>query len=234
MEPGSYLVEGLGHCGTCHSSKNAIGGDKDGHFLAGNNLQGWVAPDITNRNHTGIGKWTEAEIVQYLKTGANRYDIASGPMAEAVEHSTQHWRDDDLLAVAVYLKDLGVEEQPIPRPVDASSARMQAGKAIYEDRCSACYVSNGEGITHLFPRLANAPLVNSADPSSIIRVVLSGSRAGETHEAPTAPSMPAFAWNMTDQNVADVATYIRNTWGNSASTVEPADVGAMRTQLSNH
>jgi mono/diheme cytochrome c family protein len=227
---GAYLVEGLGHCGTCHTPKNLIGGDKNDQFLGGANLQGWVAPNITAKSHDGIGAWSEEDIVKYLKTGANRFDIASGPMAEEVEHSSQHWKDADLMAVAVYLKD-GAKPAEAPKPVAANDAAMVAGKAIYADRCSACHTPNGEGVEHLFPKLAMAPLINSNDPASLVRVVLAGSRAGATDAAPTAPAMPAFGWNLSDENVADVLTYVRNTWGNAAPAVSGSDVKDVREQL---
>jgi mono/diheme cytochrome c family protein len=104
---------------------------------------------------------------------------------------------------------------------------MVAGKAIYADRCSACHVSSGEGAAHL----AMAPLVNGNDPASLIRVVLSGSRAGATDAAPTAPAMPAFGWNLSDDNVANVLTYVRNSWGNAATAVSASDVKDLREQL---
>lgn len=227
---GAYLVQGLGHCGTCHTPKNLIGGDKDDQFLTGANLQNWVAPNITSTGHDGIGAWNEQDIVQYLKTGANRFDVASGPMAEEVEHSSQHWKDEDLMAVAVYLKD-GAKDVEAAKPVAASDASMVTGKAIYGDRCSACHTPNGEGIEGLFPKLAMSPLIKSNDPSSLIRVVLSGSRAGATDAAPTAPAMPAFGWNLSDDNVADVLTYVRNTWGNAAPAVTAAQVKDVRGAL---
>ncbi len=228
---GAYLVQGLGHCGSCHSPKNLIGGDKDGEFLTGSDLQGWMAPDITGNAHTGLGRWSEAEIVRYLKTGANRFDMASGPMAEAVEHSTQHWKDADLAAVAVYLKSLGDPEQAPPDPLAENDERLRTGALIYEDQCSACHTPDGEGITHLFPKLAGAPLVNSRDATSLIRVVLAGSRAVGTDAAPTAPAMPSFAWAMSDEYIADVLTFVRNSWGNAAEPVSAEEVKAVREEM---
>jgi mono/diheme cytochrome c family protein len=227
---GAYLVQGLGHCGTCHTPKSLTGGDKNDQFLGGANLQNWVAPNITADAHSGIGSWTEDDIVKYLKTGANRFDVASGPMAEEVEHSSQHWKDDDLMAVAVFLKDGSKPANP-PKALAASDSAMVAGKMIYADRCSACHVSNGEGAENLFPKLAMAPLVNGADASSMIRVVLAGSRAGATDAAPTAPAMPSLGWALSDDNVANVLTYVRNSWGNAAPAVSSADVKAVREQL---
>lgn len=228
---GAYLVQGLGHCGSCHTPKSLIGGDKDDEFLSGSALQSWMAPDITANSHTGIGRWSEAEIVSYLKTGANRFDMASGPMAEAVEHSTQHWKDEDLSAVAVYLKSLGAKDQSSPEPLAQEDTTMRTGALIYEDQCSACHTPDGEGIANLFPKLAQAPLVNSRDATSLIRVVLAGSRAVGTDAAPTAPAMPSFAWNMSDQHIADVLTYVRNSWGNAAAAVSADDVKALRDDM---
>ncbi len=228
---GAYLVEGLGHCGTCHTPKNITGGDRGREALQGALLQGWYAPDLTGDTRTGIGSWSKEDIVRYLKTGANSFDIASGPMAEAVENSTSYMTDADLLAIATYLKDRGLRSVGTATAIASDDPRMTAGKAIYEDRCAACHISSGAGVPTLFPRLAHAPLIQSADPTSLIRVVLIGSRAGATSSAPTAPAMPSFAWNLNDAEVADVLTYIRNTWGNAASAVQPADVTTLRGRL---
>jgi mono/diheme cytochrome c family protein len=195
-------------------------------------LQDWYAPDVTSDLRTGIGGWSTDEIVQYLKTAANSFDIASGPMAEAVEHSTSHMTDADLMAIATYLKDSPGRKNEAPvAALAVNDPRMVAGKAIYDDRCAACHISSGAGIPALFPRLAKAPLVQSDDPTSLIRVVLVGSRAGATAAAPTGPAMPSFAWNLNDQEVADVVTYIRNAWGNAAQPVQPGDVGKLRDRL---
>lgn len=134
------------------------------------------------------------------------------------------------MAVAVYLKD-GAKPAAPPKALDAKDPAMVAGKMIYADRCSACHVGNGEGAENLFPKLAMAPLVNNADASSMIRVVLAGSRAGATDAAPTAPAMPALGWALSDDNVANVLTYVRNSWGNAAPAVSSADVKAVREAL---
>jgi mono/diheme cytochrome c family protein len=228
---GAYLVEGLGHCGTCHTPKNITGGDRGDMALQGALLQNWYAPDVTTELRTGIGSWSTEEIVHYLKTGANTFDIASGPMAEAVENSTSHMTDADLLAIATYLKDGSPRNGPPVAALADNDRRMVAGQAIYEDRCAACHISSGAGAPTLFPRLMKAPLVQSDDPTSLIRVVLIGSRAGATAAAPTASAMPAFGWNLNDEEVADVLTYIRNAWGNAAAPVQPASVATLRVRL---
>lgn len=229
---GAYLVEGLGHCGTCHTPKNITGGDRGGEALRGALLQDWYAPDLTADPRMGIGHWSTEDIIRYLKTGANSFDIASGPMAEAVENSTSHMTDADLLAIATYLKDRAPRSASPAVALAHDDTRMVAGKAVYENRCAACHMSSGAGVPTLFPRLAQAPLVQSADPTSLIRVVLIGSRAVATAAAPTAPAMPSFGWNLSDTEIADVLTYVRNTWGNAAPVVQPPDVTTLRGRVS--
>src|ERR1700733_8554447 len=137
---GAYIVEGSAHCGPCHTPKTLLGGDKNNVALSGATLQGWFAPDVTNDPHKGIGGWSKDDLVQYLKTGTNKWTLASGPMAEAVTHSTSRMSDEDILAIATYLKDSG-EGNPAakPAPVAVSDNAMRAGAAIYKDSCAACH-----------------------------------------------------------------------------------------------
>lgn len=225
---GAYLVEGPAHCGTCHTPKTALGGDKTSVALSGATLQGWFAPDITANNHKGIGAWTKEELVAYLKTGANRHTLASGPMAEAITNSTSQMSDEDLNAIAAYLKDSKPSDGSKPQALAASDAAMRTGAAIYKDACAACHKDNGSGETHLFPKLAGSAIVQSDDPATLAHVVLNGARAVGTAGAPTAPAMPGFDWRLTDAQVAAVLTYIRNSWGNAAPAVAASAVKSQR------
>jgi mono/diheme cytochrome c family protein len=229
---GAYIVEGAAHCGTCHTPKTILGGDKTGNPLAGATLQGWYAPDITNDARKGIGGWSKDDLVQYLKTGTNNWTLASGPMAEAVAHSTSRMTDEDISAIAAYLKDSGTAgSTPKPNPVAANDDAMRAGAAIYKDSCAVCHRDAGTGEAHLFPRFAGSALVQSDDPTTLVRVVLQGTRAVSTPSMPTAPAMPAFDWRLDDTQAAAVLTYIRNSWGNAASAVSPSAVTSQRTSL---
>jgi mono/diheme cytochrome c family protein len=152
-------------------------------------------------------------------------------MAEVVQNSTSRMTDADLLAIATYLKESASRTPTAVTALSAEDRRMIAGKAIYEDRCAPCHDSVGGGIATLFPRLAKAPLVQATDPTTLIRVVLIGNRAGATAAAPTAPAMPRFDWNLSDQEIADVLTYVRNAWGNAAQPVQAADVAKLRDRL---
>jgi mono/diheme cytochrome c family protein len=229
---GAYIVEGAAHCGTCHTPKTTLGGDKASQALAGATLQGWFAPDITNDPRKGIGGWSKDDLVQYLKTGTNNWTLASGPMADAVTHSTSRMTDEDIAAIAIYLKDSGAPAAASRAiAVAANDSAMRAGAAIYKDSCAVCHRDTGLGEAHLFPRLAGSALVQSDDPTTLARVVLQGTRAVSTPGAPTAPAMPAFDWRLDDAQVAAVLTYIRNNWGNAAAPVSPSDVASQRSSL---
>ncbi len=221
---GAYIVEGAGHCGTCHTPKNLTGADKDGVTLQGASLQGWYAPNITGNTHIGVGSWSDEEIVQYLKTGQNSHSIASGPMREAVQESTSMLSDADLKAIAVYIKSVDGGPSDKPKAVAADDPHMKAGGMIYHDTCSACHGLEGKGAKQLFPALAGSPLVQQPSAETLTHLVLYGSQGATTAAAPTTPSMPALGWRLNDQQVADVLTYIRNSWGNAAAAVAPADV----------
>jgi mono/diheme cytochrome c family protein len=229
---GAYIVEGSAHCGTCHTPKTILGGDKNDQALAGATLQGWFAPNITPDAHKGIGSWSKDDLVQYLKTGTNDWTLASGPMAEAVTHSTSRMTSEDIAAIATYLKDsdTGGSGPKLP-PVGASDDAMRAGAAIYKDSCAVCHRDAGTGEIHLFPRLAGSALVQSDDPTTLVRVVLQGTRAVSTPSMPTAPAMPAFDWRLGDAQAAAVITYIRNSWGNAAGPVSAGAVASQRASL---
>lgn len=227
---GAYLVQGPGHCGACHTPKTLLGGDKSGQALKGYAIQGWFAPDITNDNLRGVGRWSVADIVAYLKTGHNRFAAASGPMGEEVALSSSQMTDDDLKAMAVYLKDQSGRTETAT-PVATNDPYMVAGAAIYHDLCSACHKPDGGGIPHLFPTLAGSPFVSSREPTSLLRVVIQGARSVATAGEPTGPAMPGFGWQLTDAQVAAVTTYIRNSWGNAAPAVTPEAAHDARVSL---
>lgn len=225
---GAYLVSGAGHCGACHTPKNAFGADK-ATALTGAALQGWFAPDLTSDTSAGLGSWSQADIVEYLQTGRNNRSLASGPMAEAVENSTSKMTDADLRAIAVYLKDL-----PASRGNGGGAtgieAQMKSGAALYDISCAACHDRNGKG-SLIFPPLAGNPTVRQVRADSIVRMVLAGGKGAATAKAPTGPGMPSFAWRLNDNQVADILTYVRNNWGNRAPAVSPETAGRIRSSL---
>ena len=230
---GAYLVQGPGHCGACHTPKNFAGADKSGEFLQGANLQSWFAPDITNDGRDGLGRWSVDDIVKYLKTGHNPISGATGPMSEEIAHASSGMSDGDLKAIATYLKSLkspsGHDDDQKPLAVD--DPQMKAGAAIYRDQCSACHQIDGKGVPNLFPALANSSQMRSDDPATLLRVILQGARSVATTGEPTGPGMPSFAWQLTNDQIAAVATYIRNAWGSAAPAVSADTVANSRKDL---
>lgn len=228
---GAFLVAGPGHCGACHTPKNALGGDEASEFLQGGLVDGWFAPNITNDRVGGLGAMSIEDVAVLLKTGHNRLTaISDGPMGEVVELSTSQFLDADLRAIATYLKSLpGTGSTDVALP--ASDQRVLAGQSIYRDACSACHGLDGKGVPSLFPSLAQSPSVRARNPVSAIRVILSGVRSVGTAQEPTAPAMPAYGWQLDDVQVAAVLTYIRNAWGSAAAAVSPDAVRKERSAL---
>jgi mono/diheme cytochrome c family protein len=228
---GAYLVEGPMHCGMCHTPKNLLGGDRSRDALQGYSLQGWFAPTIANDRYSGLGGWSVDQIVAYLKTGHNDMTAASGPMGEEISNSSSQMTDADLHAVATYLKQQPDSGTTRPAAVAANDAAMKVGSAIYIDECSACHAAKGDGVPGLIPALAGSASVQSQEATSLLHVLLRGTRSVGTKGAPTAAAMPPFDWLLTDDQVAAVTTYVRNAWGNAAPPVSAGDVSKVRESL---
>ncbi len=226
---GAYLVEGATHCGACHTAKNWLGGDSKPHF-AGSVLGAWYAPDITRNPHVGLGRWSDRDLVQYLGTGTNRYSVASGEMGLAVEKSLQHLTGSDLKAISAYLRSLPVSTTASKTALAANDTAMQTGKRVYDSQCSACHSPSGEGVRAMIPRLAGNASINATSAASLLNVVLNGATGPVTHRNPTGAGMPRFDWKLSDDQIAAVLTYIRNSWGNTGTAVSTHDVAAMRKQ----
>jgi mono/diheme cytochrome c family protein len=224
---GAYLVWGPGHCGGCHTPKNLLLADRNGHALQGATMTDWVALDLTGDPRRGLASWSNGDVVEYLRSGRNAHAAATGPMQEVVYYSTSRMSDSDLAAIATYLKQLPPRRHVkgfAPPGVEA----MRAGEAIYTDTCAACHGQNGEGQPRTFPPLAADAAVQARDPATTVRMILAGSRSVPTPAAPTPLAMPPFDWKLTDAEVAAVATYVRNAWGNAAPEVKAGTVAKLR------
>jgi mono/diheme cytochrome c family protein len=226
---GAFIVQGPGHCGACHTGKSFLGGDKTRQYLRGAYLQGWSAPNITNDPHIGLGGWSQQDVITYLKSGHNRITAATGPMAEVVALSTTFMTEPDARAVALYLKSLLGENSGL-KVRRNNDSRLVAGAAIYRDQCSACHGLDGRGVAELFPSLADSSIVRSEDPTTSIRIILRGARSVGTAYAPTAPGMPSYGRQLSDSELAAVLTYIRNAWGDPATSVGADDVSKVRRE----
>lgn len=224
---GKYLVDGPAHCSVCHTARNALGGEISSRYLQGGSLGSWYAPDITPNPHAGIGRMSEQNLVDYLKTGSDGKRVAAGPMAEAVEHSMQYFTPSDLKAINAYLRAVPASTTPPPQPFSLPQASRNNAALSYEVNCSACHGLQGEGIDGMVPAFAgNDGMLG--DPTNAIHALLDGARAAHTEARQTAAGMPAFAWKMDDQQMAEILNYVRNSWGNQAAEVTPAQVADLR------
>jgi mono/diheme cytochrome c family protein len=241
---GAYLVQGLAHCGTCHTPRNFAFAEKDldgstAFFLSGSSFDGGAPINLRGNDGDGLGRWSKQDIVQLLKSGRNPHSAVSGAMVEVVSFSTQYLEDRDISAIAAYLKTLG--PAPGDRPTftpDPSSLQTyldgtqnDPGGKIFMDSCSACHRLGGQGAGTAFPGLAGNPMVLSRDPASLIAVILTGSRLPSTASAPSNLAMPGFAWRYDDSDVAALATFVRSAWGNHAPPVTPGQVTDARARL---
>ncbi len=226
---GAYLVNGLGHCGGCHTPKNTFGGDKSRQDLYGGDLDNWVAPDLTSNTRTGLGRWNIEDITEFLRTGRNAHAAAGGAMADVITYSTSLLNDDDRRAIATYLKGEAASPDSATSPPDAGA--MQRGAEIYSDACASCHLENGVGQPRLFPPLGHDAVLQQADPTGLEHLILAGVRVGTSPSRPSPLTMPSFAWKLTDQEIADVSTFIRNSWGNRAAPISAAAVGEVRKRL---
>ncbi|QBE66919.1 c-type cytochrome [Pseudoduganella lutea] len=237
---GAYLVQGLGHCGDCHTARGvslqvrALGPADGPAYLGGASVDGWHAPSLRNGGAATIGAWSEADIAQFLTGGANRHGSAFGSMSDVIVNSTAHLTDDDARAAARFLKSLPDTGGRAYRYDPAASLALRRGDAdargarLYLDNCAACHRPDGKGYERVFPPLAGNPVVATATAESLIRIVLAGAQTPRTAAAPAQFAMPAFAWRLSNQEVADVVTFIRTSWGNDASPVEVRAVGRLR------
>lgn len=240
---GAYLVEGLGHCGACHTPRALTMQEKalsaaDGNaFLSGSApLEGWIAKSLRGDHKDGLGSWSEEQLVQFLKTGRSDRSAVFGGMSDVVVHSMQYMSETDLTAIARYLKSLpAVDSKDQPHQYDKQVAEAlwkgddrKPGASVYIDNCAACHRTDGHGYTRVFPALAGNPVVQTADATSLINIVLNGGTLPATHAAPSTFTMPAFAWRLSDQEVADVVSFIRGSWGNKGAPVKANDVADLR------
>lgn len=207
---GAYLVEGLGHCSACHSPLNRLGAVEQGKAFTGATIDGWFALNLTSDLRTGLGEWSVDQVVAYLKTGALKGKSTSlGDMAEVVHNSLSFMTDADLRAMAVYLKSIPARSAATgPRATEAVPVRAAR---LYLDNCSGCHQAKGRGIPGTFPPLAGNGVVEAPDPANIVQVVLWGVPMQNGYVP-----MPGFAAQLDDQQVADLANYVRTSWGNGA------------------
>jgi alcohol dehydrogenase (quinone), cytochrome c subunit len=246
LAQGAYFVEGLGHCGECHTPRavtmqmKATTPAGGAAYLSGAVIENYFAPSLRSSGPGTLGAWSEDELAQFFETGANAQGIAFGSMSDVIIHSTQYMTPADALATAKYLKSLrNPDEKPATRFVYDATEHLalkngdasKPGAMIYLNNCAACHRPDGVGYEQVFPSLAGNPIVQAGNPQSLISIVLDGSQTPRTARTPAQFAMPSFAWRLSDKDVADVVNFIRTSWGNSAASVSPAEVAKTRESL---
>jgi alcohol dehydrogenase (quinone), cytochrome c subunit len=238
---GEYLVEGLGHCGACHTPRafslqeRALGPSIGTAYLSGGESDNWIAPSLRGELASGLGSVSAEDLTSLLKSGRNDRSAVFGGMADVVEHSTQYMTDEDLTAVVHFLKSLPPARQEAALSYDQathtalSTGNVSApGAQLYIDHCATCHRTDGHGYGQVYPALANNPILNGDNPGSVIRLVLHGGTMPAGRDAPSQFSMPAFRDRLSDQQVADLLTFVRSSWGNRGGAVTAQQVSTMR------
>jgi mono/diheme cytochrome c family protein len=243
---GAYLVQGLEHCGACHTPRARTLQEKaldesGSDYLAGGQVQdGWSAVNLRSNAAAGLGRWSAQDVIDLLKNGHSvSHGVIGSAMGDVVVHSTQHLHDDDLAAIAAYLKSLPPARQEVSTfAMNAATAhKLQSGindtrgAELYVDNCAACHRTDGEGYARVFPEIAGNSTVLSADATSLIRLILLGSVSPATASAPSRLAMPGFASRLSDGEVAKLATFVRQSWGNTAPTVTVGSVKTIRAAI---
>lgn len=243
---GAFLVEALGHCGDCHTSRNLLMGPTGDKF-AGSEVEGWHAYNITPDVNSGIGTWSRDGLVQYLATGiAPNHAAAQGPMADVVQYSTRFLSENDLQAMATYLQSLPAIGGDEVRPRDqwgepaqdvialrgAPPKEKPDGAQLYIANCASCHNWTGAGIGDsapgAYPALIHNPDLGSLQTRNLVNVILSGVQRQQDE---VEVFMPAFAGLLDDQQIAALSNYILQQFGNSsAAAVTAQQVASQRSQ----
>lgn len=241
---GAYLARGLTHCSTCHTPRNLLMAEQSSRELAGGAVGTWLAPNVTSDANSGIGGWSEQNLVDYLKFGHARGKAqAAGPMAEAVDHSLQYLEPGDLQAIATYLKTVPAQHDPIDtQAIDGwgatfdgmadqrgtalpDDANQWSGAQLYDAHCATCHQASGEGsFDGGLPPLFHNTATGRADADNLVLVILEGIRWTDA----SGVHMPGFADSLNDRQVATLANYLTRHYGNPATKVSIEQVQQLR------
>jgi len=258
LNRGAYIVQGPGHCGACHTPRNQLymqsgytAADED--FLTGGEIAGWNAPNLRS-GASAPQTWDAEQLALFLATGRNIHSAVTGEMTLVVEDSLQYLTDHDMRAVVAYLRRIGsdtaaaAQNAQTEAPGTASTTTpaedvndttallasadpgLGLGARLYLDNCNACHFTDGKGADEVFPELDGNSLVNAPQATGLISVILNGAELPSTQHRPYSLRMPAFAERLSDQEVAELASFLRQAWSNNAAPVSVEDVNELRNQ----
>jgi mono/diheme cytochrome c family protein len=224
---GAYLVRGLGHCIACHGARNRLGATSESVELSGGliPMQNWYAPSLGDPAEAGVAHWAKQDVVDLLRNGINaRGASVMGPMAEVVYRSTQHLSPADLQAMASFLQHLPQVRHEAADAAPRDRRLIERGGEVYKQHCASCHGDGGEGAAGAYPPLKGNRAVTMEPPANLVRVVVNGAFAPATAGNPRPYGMPPYVHVLEDRDIAAVLSFIRNAWGNSATTVSELQV----------
>ena len=240
---GAYLVQSLGHCGACHTPRgfafNEKALDESGKaYLAGADLDGWYASDLTGSNNAGLGRWSQDDLASFLKTGASPHASAFGSMSDVINNSTQNLTDADVSAMSTYLKSLPAtadEKKAYAYDPKATVSLLSkpsgdAGARLYGTYCMGCHGADGQAFAPYLAPLAGNPNVIQSSSSSLINVTLNGTHDLVIKGLPAPYPMPRYGTSLSNEEIAQILTFIRSGWNNDAGPVTTATVAKLRKQ----
>jgi len=238
---GAYLSQGLAHCSACHASRNALGGDAGAADFRGGLLVGlgWVAPSLHDPAEAGVQRWPDATLQRWLRDGHVDGHAALGPMGEVILGSTGHLDDADLAAMSTYLRALPEQAAARPEPAEPDPRRVERGAKLYAEHCASCHGANGEGRRDesgalAYPALAGSRLVTQGSPANLIRLIERGGYAPATPGHPRPYGMPPFAGVLGADDLAALASHLRQSFGHRAGEVDTVQVLRLRAAAAAH
>jgi mono/diheme cytochrome c family protein len=209
---GAYIVNGLEHCGECHNHRNFLGNSAVALSVLGGPITQWYAPSLRFDPMTGLGRFSDNDIVQFLRDGHSAsMGTVAGPMAEVVDDSTKYLTDADLRAIVAYLHTLPSTPSYYGWKRNPNNAALLAGQQVYLSHCASCHQTDGAGIPGKIPALDGNGMVTATGPQSVIRVILGGLEARGPYAL-----MPGVGATMTNDQVVAVTNYVRQAWSNVA------------------
>lgn len=238
---GAYLGQGLAHCSACHAGRSALGGDGGAADFRGGLLAGlgWQAPSLLDPAEAGVQRWPDATLQRWLRDGQANGHVAQGPMGEVVLGSTAALNDADLAAMSAWLRALPVQAVTRPEPADPSPRRRELGAQLYKDHCAACHGERGEGRRDdsgaiAYPALAGSRLVTQASAANLIRVIERGGFAPATPGQPRPYGMPPFAGVLGAEDLAALASHLRESFGHHAGEIDTVEVLRLKAAAAAH
>ncbi|MFC5707705.1 c-type cytochrome [Aeromonas eucrenophila] len=226
---GRYLVDGLGHCGECHTPRNVFMGMDQANYLKGNMIEGVMAPEITATELRRQG-WTHDSLTKLLRKGYSVKGSVFAGMYPVVEKSFAYLTDEDMHAVTSYLLDSDTP-LPVPTPKPVTLDNAHPGYALYNSYCAGCHGQEGQGKPNVTPSMYTNATLDQKTPTNTLAVLLRGIPAQSYSQTERFAPMPSYAKELNEQQLADLVNFLRQTWAHQPSTLSADDIKALRQEI---